>query len=240
MVDADDPSTWPPAVFEHVRILADRLRGTTDYANELSVPSDDENDFRSLLSGWLVRVYHATRLLDHEDQTIRQQGLRLLSVELVEERINAAFDHSCISEEERDQLHASHVYAIDEEKDRDGKLCFIFPASMMADPFSGINPLLGIWGGEGISMFGDTRGQTERLARLGRPSLVVATVDLSGGLPGLFVHPGALKMFMGRLLNLKGHGAEVHSRTPVPPRHIEAIWHPGDAEYDRFKDLLSS
>ena len=171
---------------------------------------------------------------------IRTQGLRLLSVELVEERINAAFDHSCVSEEERDQFHASHVYAIGEEKNRGGKLCFIFPASMMANPFSGINSLLGIWGGEGISMFRETRGHTERLAGLGTPSLVVANISLSAGPQPAYVHPGLLKMFAGRLLNLEHHGAEVHSYALVPPRHIEAIWQPGDAEYDQFKDLLSS
>ena len=240
VVDVDDPSTWPPAVLKRVQTMFDKLRGSSEFANELNVPSCEEDEFRSLLSGHFIRVYHATRLLDHEISMIRTQGLRPLSAKPVDERIDAAFDHSCISEEERGQLHASHVYAIGEEEGRDGKCCFIFPASTMAEHSSGINPLLAEWGGEAISMFNDTRGIPGRLARLGTPSVVVASIDMSPGLPSLFVHPGTLKMFIGRFLTLDHLGAEAHSQAPVPPHRIEAIRQPGDADYDQYVDLVSS
>ena len=150
-LDIDDPSTWPSAVLEPVRMVAEQLRGTTELTNDLNIPLDDEDDFHALLSGWLVRAFHATRLLDHEVQMIRAQGLRPLSVELIEERINNAFDHSCVSEEERDQLRNAHVFATGETLNRAGEVSLFFPERDLAQRPEGFENLLAWWGGEAIS-----------------------------------------------------------------------------------------
>lgn len=240
VVDVDDRSTWPLGVVEHAQMLADQLRGTTEYTNNLDVPSDTEDDFRALLSGWLVRAFHATRLLDHEVQMIRAQGLRPLSSELVEERINAAFDHSCISEEERVQLHASHVCASGEEQGRVGEISLFFPERQLADQAPGFVKLLTWWGGEAISKSSRAQSLPERLKRLGKPSVVVANIDLSAGQGTHPVFTQLSNVFVGRLLNLTDARANVHYRTAIPPHDITAIWQPGDAEYDRFEDLPTS
>ena len=240
VVDVDNPSTWPSTLGEHAQMLADQLLGSTEYTNDLDVPLDDEDDFRALLTGWLVRAFHATRLLDHEVRMIRAQGLRSLSKELVKERIDAAFDHSCISEDDRDQLHASHVYATGEEKGRGGETSLFFPERYLTDRAPGFEKLLTWWGGEAFSKSKRAATLPNRVRCLGKPSIVVASIDLSAGQQTHAVYPLLSKVFVGRLLELTDARANVHFRTAIPPHDITAVWRPGDAEYDRFGDLPTS
>ena len=240
VVDVDDPSTWPSAVLEPVRMVAEQLRGTTKYTNDLNIPLDDEDDFHALLSGWLVRAFHATRLLDHEVKMIRAQGLRPLSAELVTDRIDSAFEHSCISAEERDLLHLSHVFATGEEQRRAGTISLFIPERLLAEEPLGFEGLLNWWGGEAISRSSSAQSLPARLKRLGKPSVVVANIDLSAGQRTHLVFTQLSKVFVGCLLNLTGAWADVHYRTAIPPHDITAVWQPGDAEYDRFEDLPST
>ena len=237
-LNVDDPSTWPPELRERAQMLANQLRGTTEYMNDLEIPLEAEDDSRALLSGCLVRAYHATRLLDHEVQMIRTQGLRLLSEESVKERINAAYEHSCISAAKRKMLQSSHVFETDEAQYRAGQCCLFLPESMLLNSSYGINPLLNTWGGEAIWK---PRSDAERdwLGKLGRPAIVVAYLDLSPGQTVYSMFPDIQKVFTARLLNLE-IVADIFYRRPVPAEHIRAIWQPGDTEYDKFEDLPSS
>ncbi len=237
-LDVDDPSTWPPELRDRAQTLANQLRGTTEYMNDLAVPLEAEADFRALLSGCLVRAYHATRLLDHEVQMIRTQGLRLLSAESVKERINAAYEHSCISAAEQDMLHRSHVFESGEAEYRAGQCCFFLPEAMLWNRPPDINPLLSTWGGEAIKKSSRAATLPAKLRKLGKPAVVVAHLDLSPG-QEIQVFPGIQKVFPARLLNLEDIGADVFHRRPVPAEHIIAIWQPGDAEYDKFEDFPS-
>ena len=238
-LDVDDPSTWPAALFARAQELAADLRNTTEYQGDLGVPLAAEDDFRALPSGCLVRAYHATQLLDHEVQMIRTQGLRPLSAESVKDRIDAAYEHSCISAAEKEMLHHSHVFETGEAEYRAGQCCFFLPETMLLNRPRDVNPLLSTWGGEAIKKSSRAAALPARLSQLGRPAVVIAHLDLSPGHTIHWVFPDIQKVFTARILNLEDMGADVFHRGPVPPQHITAIWQPGDAEYDKFEDLPS-
>jgi hypothetical protein len=88
-VDVDDQSTWSRIVAERVAGLSARLKGTTEFTSDLRISWEEEGEFRSLLEGNLVRAYHCTRQLDHEVEMIREQGLRMLTEQLLVDRVNA-------------------------------------------------------------------------------------------------------------------------------------------------------
>lgn len=79
-VDVDDPTTWPAEVYECVSAWAERCRGTTKYTTDLALPLELAGPFRNLLTGYLHRAYHYTRLLPHERAMVLNAGLRPLSV----------------------------------------------------------------------------------------------------------------------------------------------------------------
>lgn len=64
--------------------------GKTRYTNDLPLPIEFEIPLREQLAGYLLRAHHYTRLLPHERTVILDQGLRTLSADLLEQRIEAA------------------------------------------------------------------------------------------------------------------------------------------------------
>lgn len=239
-IDVDDPATWPPHVVAEVQPLAKAVRGKSRYLADLLVPIEGEDDFRALLSGYLLRTYHATRLLDHEVAMIRERGLRPLTEQLVKDRINAALANSCITQKECQQLLAAHLFAPDQARNmraRVGKVCLILSQHAFRHEPDLAAPLLEEWGGEAITM---TKGGSQlrpMLAELGKPALVVANIDLSQSWRTHFVNPNLKKVFVANLIQPGGLGADVFYEAPVPPEQVVATWQPGDPEYDQFKGL---
>ncbi len=235
-VDVEQPGSWPAAVLARATELANALRGTTDHVSDLQVPDAREDEFRALLSCRVVRAYHATRLLDHEVSMIEHRGLRLLSVKLLSDRIEAAFSNACITATERDYFHAAHVFATHEDENRRGQTCLFLGTYVLREDPDLLQDLLGIWGGEGLYMTSASRHAEDRLRTLGRPAVVVVDVDLSAGWSTYKAWPGLQQLFAGTLLGLQA-SADVFYSKPVPPRQVRAIWLPGNQEYDKFKGL---
>src|ERR1051325_3573481 len=102
IVDVDDPASWPTRLRAFVENQAESLRGTTETTADLRPTDEAQRAVHGLLAGCLVRAYHATRLLEHEVASIRDNGLRLLSADLVAERIHRAHQVGAITESQRD------------------------------------------------------------------------------------------------------------------------------------------
>lgn len=103
-VDVDWPQTWPPDVAQAVAEHAERLRGTSEYAGDLDLSYDDEDQFLTLVAGRPLRMYHCTRLLDVEVQAVRNEGLRLLNRELMADKIHHAVAAGALTAGEGDEL----------------------------------------------------------------------------------------------------------------------------------------
>jgi len=236
-ITVDDPQTWPAEVQAACEELAARAMDSPEYVSDLNLSSENEDSFRTLLRGHLVVAFHATRLLPHEVQGIRTGGLRRLTAELVMDRVEQASNHGLITDEERAALRGAHVFATGEARNREGRVCFFLSESTLRNRLHGVRPLMREWGGEAISMSSGGAGFRPRLRQLGAPAIVVATLNLDQGQRVHSVWPGVQDVFVGRWLGLDDVDADVHFRDDVPAQHIEAVWLPGHAEYDRFPGL---
>jgi hypothetical protein len=101
VIDVDRIDSCPPEARAWVDDWADRVRSTSaavkGFANDLEAPSD-ETGLLGLLAPYQHRAYHhATRLLDHEVAAIKEQNMRLLTPDLVVERIESALRHEDIT-----------------------------------------------------------------------------------------------------------------------------------------------
>ena len=239
-IDVDDAATWPTTIAAFVAAWASKLSGSTEYTGCLSIPSEADAEFRTLLAGCRVRAYHCTRLLDHERDAIIQHGMRPLTAELVNDRIRGAHAVGAITEPERDRYYNNHVFAIDPRygaaRGRDNRVClFVSHTVLKTATTHGLGGMLDTWGGEAlVSGLGWNSDDRERLKKIGRASIVVANLDLAS--TG-FVHPALSRTFVGAALKLDDVGSELQHMAPIPADDIEAIWHPGDPEYDRYGNL---
>lgn len=205
------------------------LKGSTEFTSDLRA---GDGWLQPLLSGYLLRAYHCTRLLDHEVVRIRSQGLRLLTAELIRDRVESALLHGDISVPEHDLLLAEHVFATGSAENRRDQVCLALSRRTFTWQASGVQPLLSHWGGEG--MRGPHNGRL--LRSLGRPAIVVALLDLT--MPGRHLFfPCLENIFVGAFLGLEDVGADVFFRSPIGGDRIEAIWQPGLAEYEGLGEL---
>jgi hypothetical protein len=235
-IDVDRPDSWPGDVAETVQEQAERLAGTTEYAGDLELSYDDEDTFVDLLAGRRLRMYHCTRLLDVEVDAVREQGLRVLSRELMADKIRAAVDVGALTAAEGEQLGRAHVFAVGEHDNRDQRVCLVLSARPLDSKPHGVRPLMRTWGGEALSMSSGALAWRDRLEQLGRPTVVVVDVRLTAG-AGHSVYPGVLKTFVGAALGLEV-GADVHYRAAVPGSSVVEVWRPGDASYDVLRAVV--
>ena len=236
-IDIDRRQSWPRRFRASVEEWATSLRGTAQDTCDLRIPLDEEDRFRSETSSYLFRTYHCTRLLDHEVLAIRQAGLQLLSEDLVGSRIEDAVTHGFLGRPEGDALAASSVFARGEQEHREGQICLILSHHPLKTEPYGVWRLLATWGGEAIYFNHERTPLEGALRSLGRPTVVVADIDLSEGWRRHPVYPGVLHSLVGRRLGFEDHGSDVFYRAPIPASQIAAIWQPGQPEYDRYPEL---
>jgi hypothetical protein len=218
-------------VVEVVNKWARRCRGTTEYTSDLEIwPPIDETEFRKLLVGSRLRAYHCTRLLAHEKVSIKESGLRMLSRQLLSDRIDDARRHGCISDETASLLHNGHVFATNEANPREDQVCLVLSRTTFSAGFHGCEPLLTTWGGEGIYASSGTQSVGPEVQALGSPAIVVATVDLNDGARHL-VFPALHKLFVGATLGFSDIGATLFYRSAIPPEFIEQVIGPSDRQY---------
>ncbi|MGA9285801.1 MAG: hypothetical protein WBV85_10205 [Solirubrobacteraceae bacterium] len=232
-IDVDNPETWPVEVVDWVRPEAERLRGSTIYTGDLDVSLELEDEFRQLLTRPLV-AYHCTRLLSHEAQAIRCEGLRMLSRQLVDERIARAEQSGDLDGPTASRLRAGNVYALNAQENRDSQVCLVLGRRTFDQPSNRAIPLLEAWGGEAVNG-GPQDAETNPV--IGRPSIVVAAIDLSVSWRVSPTFPALDKMFVAALLDLQDRTADVLFRAPIASSMVLDIWQPGDAEYDRHASL---
>lgn len=230
VLDIDRPRTWPADLLAVTSRLS--LGQTIGEMQDHWFPDEEVFSFRSLVRKYSMRVYHATRLLDHERVAIRDDGLRALSEDLLAERIISASELGLLTAEERVVLEASNAFASGTAEHRENRVCFVIGQHVFQDEPGGVESFLTVWGGEGIYMRLD-RDDRARLERLGRPSIVVADVAMDRD---WHAFPELLNLFVRRALG--DHViAELHYLASVPAGSVAAIWQPGSPDYDRYPML---
>jgi hypothetical protein len=236
VVNLDDRRTWPSGVLQWATEHAKRIDvAAGEYTSDLpGVLLEHEPELRALLEGQKLLAFHCTRLLDYEAIWIREEGLRRLTPDLVDRRIDGAFERGYISEEERERLRVNTVFALNEERHREGQVCLVIGRDAFDDEIRGCQPLLLSWGGEAI--YWGAR-QDRAAPRLGRPAIVVVRVDPSVDRETLRTFPGLGNLFVGALVGSERLFADGFFRRDISAAEVVGIWRPGDAEYDRHSQL---
>ncbi|WP_326647258.1 hypothetical protein [Streptomyces sp. NBC_01750] len=154
IVDADVRATWPRPLADLVDRLVDDACHTghaPEYYQDLDILSL-ENAVLEHLEGHLVRARHSTRLLDHEKDAIRAQGLRLLNAGLVNDRLDQAHDLGHLTDAEYETLRSVNE-TVPEHRGwgrREDQVCLTMSIAPMTYNIGGIHRLLTYWGGEAI------------------------------------------------------------------------------------------
>lgn len=187
-VDVDDVSSWPLQLREHTDAWLQRLQETPPAPNEPEIGWDADEPLLAVLGGRLLRTYHCTCLLDHEAALIRDHGLRPLSRELIEERIDEARAASITPPTRRTCCTDRTSTAGRDHGSRSGQVWLFAGQAVLADPIN-LRALLTTWGGEGMYM--ERTEPRAVLERLGRPAIVAVDLDLT------LIDP---KHLMGRLV----------------------------------------
>lgn len=236
IVDLEDSATWPDPVAAFTERWAEQLRGSTEFTSDLEVPLELEVEFRAVFAGRPLLLFHATCLFDHEVEVIKSEGLRQLTLDLVEERIAAAHKRGLLTDEERDQCLSQNVYAIRNTEGRENQVCGVIGRGIFDDPEHGwgLHPFLGGWGGE--AMHGGPGPDSDTLLqRLGHPAIVAAVLDIAAADARVF--PSLARVFVGRALGLQDAFAAIHLLEDLPGENILGIWQPGHPEYDAHREL---
>lgn len=234
LVDPDDASRWPDAVRGLCRKWNSGVPAS-DYLDDLELDDGADDNLRAALQGHRVRAYHATRLLAHEVDGIRRDGLRVFSRQLFEERIEAAHAHGHLTRSERDELQAAHMFAIGEDTRR-GNRAGLWTTLRLTSLDQGGWNLMSNWGGEGIYFSSGAEHLAPLLQRLGQPAIVVAAVEVAPSWREQGCYPSLDRVFLGAWRGLAG-GADLHVAHPILAVDILDIWRPGDDAYDSIGGL---
>jgi hypothetical protein len=194
-IEADSEDTWPEPM---QRALADRAgdiaayqieRARIDRAAERDVALRLKRPINPHRPAWdaVLKVsdeavagrclvgFHATRLTEPERQDIISNGLRVLSPNLLERRLEGIA--SALSADVVESLRArNQVY----DGNRIGLAWFCFTRALLRDE-SGIERLFRSWGGEALyNSHEDDEKTGPTLAAIGKPCIVIARVPVTG------------------------------------------------------------
>lgn len=238
VIDIDKPATWPDEVLTLVQGWCRTVAANTDSIGSLGLAVELEDQLRGLIAELPVRAYHCTRILPHEADSIRSEGLKALTPELVEARITLAEQHGDMDPEEARKLRSGTAFSTGNTRGRANQVCLILSANQFVFDPADCSPLLAVWGGEG--MHGGPLGGSKAPATikdLGRPAIIQVAVKLGGDWNHHRTTPGLHNVFVASVLNVPDLTGLVYYRDSIPGGQVEAISHPGSPFYDRFVGL---
>lgn len=172
VVDVDDVKTWPQRIVSFANEWAHKLQGGR-HTVDLEIPLEEEDRFRYLFNGYLLRAIHCTRLFTHEREAIRKQGLRCAGPDLMAARINAAYAVGAITISQREHYLRENIFGSKPEPHwqcqanlRNQRVCLIVSKRVLDRHWRGVAPLLSNWGGEAIyfPINEEGRAQTSKTA----------------------------------------------------------------------------
>ncbi|GAA2181964.1 hypothetical protein GCM10009847_25670 [Leucobacter tardus] len=232
-IELDDVRTWPECLQQRFAEPSSELAPLTD---ELLV---------ELLEGRPLRMYHATRLLPHEVDRIKAEGLLRLTHELVQSKLDDAVRVGAMTEAQAVEARAGSIIETKYEGRREGQVCFVLSLDKFEHSPGDVGPLLSSWGGESIYHVAALDPPRRALMRsLGLPSIVAADVPLSTPLPYTSPSLSSVIAWHARPRETLGNetprsSADVFLTADVPAANIATIWQAGSPEYDRFEGLPS-
>jgi hypothetical protein len=234
-IDPANPATWPP----HVATLVDDL---TSEAAELVGPLGDlpasdlpgnigydlaekwQEKFDSVVGDQPVLAYHATRLLRHEADWIRSDGLHVLTQDLIERKVTAAANVL------PDLIEASIAHGLRHTGPltwqhgviREGLVHVFTPLDLVNTAPYGFDRLLGDWGGEAIAWTNDVgavKAAIRAISAHATPTIIEAAVHVTE----FEWFAGLWPVFVGRNANMDNAAKEQPLDRSVPADRIVTL-----------------
>ncbi|KQP32868.1 hypothetical protein [Methylobacterium sp. Leaf100] len=253
MMRLDDEATWPGHL---LRCLDDGLPLLRGYERERAAwdrrceeevmarvgrdPNPHAEGRAAVLAachdivlGCRIVGYHCTRLTEGEAVAIERDGLRTLTPELFEGRIERALALGLI-----ERGVAETIIAKNDGRDgsRAGMAWFVFRTRDLADE-GGVIRLFSSWGGEALyGRYEDHNTVGPALARIGRPYIVEAAVPAAGIETHCDVGERVMRVYLERREIRTGHGngMQGYVREDVPSDAILRVIRRDDPEFERL------
>lgn len=143
-------------------------------------------------------AYHCTRLTPNEINQVRTNGLRVLSPDLVQDRLEQCVADGLMTTDERDALaHSPMLKAslANEHGYRTG-MVWLCPNRATIRDSAGVFRLFSLWGGEAVYGGHEDNAQiTATLARIGEPAIVKCAIPFPCDEP---YHPKYAERFLSQ------------------------------------------
>ncbi|GAA4655733.1 hypothetical protein GCM10023346_48680 [Arthrobacter gyeryongensis] len=234
-IDPDAPDTFPAAV-------KTRLAELTQMSDLEALES--EAAFISSLTGSRLRAFHFSRLLPHEFDLVRLEGLRPFSRDLFTRRIQLAVHHGHLNDHSASTLMATSMYGTDDGlrsyfqdqlPKREGQVHACIGSTKFTTP-SDFELLQGKWGGEGIYFAADNR-MDPGPPQPGFPVLIELALRIDNAIRPMHFNPPLSSVLSRKEDELSG---DVRVDAAVGAEEIVKILKPGDADYDQYAGLEQS
>jgi hypothetical protein len=225
------------------------FRGSDTFAYDMRLchpyyAAEAEIGLRSALDGYLLAAYHATRLLHHEGEWLRADGLLPLTDDLRRRKLAGARRHhpELISDDEVALLLASGPLSW-QSGERSARLNVVAPLAMFLHD-RGLPPLLDSWGGESIAWAGklsSEAGQTcaaavKRLSAVSIPTIV----EVGLAARELCDYKHLWPAMVGNLLGLRMPWNQWILESSVPPTRVLDVIQPGHRRWPALPSSTSS
>lgn len=222
IVDIDNQATWP----EDVVTFIEERSNSIDLEENSSMSIGDEILLPLLNTSFLL-VYHATRLLPHEKDDIRTNGLQILTEELVAKKIRDAVHFGYLTERMGEELLCGSTLRTRSEEKRANQICFVVGKSLIEQEDSGLSNLFDIWGGESINFTGAGDNHMTCLKRIGEPSAVKALLPITSQ-SSIRIYPELTVSFI-KAFRGENPSNELHlENESIPSKNILDILKPAD------------
>lgn len=206
-LDIDVPSSWPVEVVEAVDevVAAHDAFPEAEYSDEVELSSYDRELIDEATQGQAIMGYHATRLLEHEIRSVREEGLRTLSAEATALRLDAAVEVGALDPALADMLRPGAI-STSNESNRAKQVCLTSSRNALRSRH-GFRRFFTYWGGEAIYWHrpdGDPVLTT--LSGIGRSAVVSAAIPI-GQVRQRLANVDVARALVVKRLGLSGGGS---------------------------------
>ena len=181
---------------------------------------------RKTIGGW-----HYTRLTDPEVDRLRLGGIALASSESIRARLDAQVDAGAFEVGVANAIHAASPFQRGQSDVRSGRFWMVSHPRDVKD--SGVKPLLGSWGGEGVYFWLADPEHEALVASIGRPRVLEVAAPLSKSPHGYSPAEAVLAAFarsMGCTSEAKTF--DFYVTEPLPPEAVLSIHTAGEIKFE--------
>jgi hypothetical protein len=243
LVDLAVADTWPTDVRALLRGVASTFgKRPHPYATDLKYGRDFgeslEQELRRLLGSRPIAMYHATRLLPEEIESVKVEGLLLQTAELRARKLGRLVAAGMISASEAELWEANGPVSWPGHEARLNETCVVTPIQCLSARDAGFFGFLQDWGGESISWAATEPGRQgedaakdhlrlllDRVNRRSGPAVIevaVQPVDLPG-------FPYLWNVMVAGLIRARKAWNEWHVEKPLPV--VVDVIQPGDPRW---------